>query len=274
MLEQVIGQQKFYQILTSFLKKHAYGSASYEDFVHSIEQDLASPTLCGTLTIREFVDDFLTQLKSPVVEINLTREGNIEIKQNDPRWNVPLFLNDGSLLWLLKDGSLCPNGLKFNAETLFNYRSYSFATFRYSPNYWRYLLSRDLTKIDELTLLGLANDLAGQASDQGHNSKQWDILLKGMIQKIFLDFKGNVSPYILDGMVHLDKAYFEPVLIQLAYRYASWNALELRNGHFSSQVLHKAVKYDIGDARDVAFVLFEQLIRNCGSLETLETCNR
>lgn len=123
--------------------------------------------MCGSLTIREVLDDYFTQSQVPIIEIDLDNNNDFIIKhkfQNN-KWNVPLFLNDKTIVWLLKNDSLCPPN-KLSFESILNYKSYSFSIMRYSLNYWNNLLEFDLSKIDGITLIGLVQSLDLQIKQQ------------------------------------------------------------------------------------------------------------
>lgn len=110
------------------------------------------------------MNDYFTQPHLPTIEADLNDKGSFIIKQFDNKWNVPLFLDNQTVIWLLKNGSLCPSPNAFNEPKMpvLNYKSYSFAIMKYSLSYWSKLLETDLTKTDESTLMGLIQDLDRQ----------------------------------------------------------------------------------------------------------------
>lgn len=115
------------------------------------------------------MNDYLTQPNTPIVFIDMDKNGKFKFTQKENRRNVPLFLNEKQVLWLLKNGSVCSSeSFNFDQQVLpiFNYKSYSFAALQYSLSYWNRLFKADLTKIDEVTLLGLVQDLKHQIKVQ------------------------------------------------------------------------------------------------------------
>ncbi|KAI6189441.1 hypothetical protein M3Y97_00008800 [Aphelenchoides bicaudatus] len=301
MLEAIIGVGKFQKILNNFIKRFAYRNANYSDFVSFVQKvnelnSINSTSLCGQLTIREVMDDYLTQTSIPIVSVDITNQGKFKLIQTRQtnKWNVPLFLNDHQIVWLLKNGSVCSSkSLNFDQEELliFNYKSYSFASFEYSLSYWERLIDADLTKIDELTLLGLIQDLERQIKQKRlhqrnrfkrhkkskknkKKSKKLKSMMQILIAQVFRQFDGNVLPQFIEYLKYLD-APTQRSLISLSYPHATWsNASTWREGHFSADILHLAVQFNVRDARTQAKNLFLQFVQDCKSFKQLETCNR
>lgn len=170
--------------------------------------------------------------------------GKFKFTQKEDKWNVPIFLKNEEILWLLKNGSLCSlKPIDFEQERLpiFNYKSFSFAAFQYSLGYWKRLLKSDLAKIDEITLFGLVQDLKQQIRVQRlivllhyvkflFRSRKLKPIFQQLLVQIFQQFKGRVLPHLVDDLQYLD-VQTQKSLVALAYPHAKWsNSSDWREG--------------------------------------------
>ncbi|KAI6230794.1 Peptidase [Aphelenchoides fujianensis] len=179
MTEAAVGPDVFLDALRLYLSEHMFGSADHLDLVRAFEEAAGNRTLCGDLTIREFLLDFLTQPGHPIVGVQLRGRtlGFAQSSSPSPadsasnssavRWNLPLFLwnpRDGveTTVWLLKNNSVCADdqaaferALRSPALVL-NRRGLTYARFVY-PNEMLAALLRE-ERLDDANLQGLMQD--------------------------------------------------------------------------------------------------------------------
>ncbi|KAI6170403.1 Thyrotropin-releasing hormone-degrading ectoenzyme [Aphelenchoides bicaudatus] len=191
MIEGVFGSEKFYAALKLYLETHKFGTATHEDLISAFEQTLKNQTLCGDLSIREFLNDFFLQTYFPVISIDVkNNEYRFEQKSaqlnDDGSWNVPMFVKELSslskstqIVWLLKNNSICSNTFKLKEDKQYNFNAEfrSFAKINETNKLWMKKLQSDFSGLNSLDKLGLV----GQACSE--NAASFNICLP-LVQKV------------------------------------------------------------------------------------------
>jgi aminopeptidase N len=165
MFERLLGSDDFFAALTNYLKNNKFGNADEISLISEFEKAKNNQNLCGNLEMRTIMTDFLRKPHHPVIFVS-TVDGYYQFDQTqgDNVWTVPIFaynLRTGEELvgYSLVNGSTCPDKwLKANDPYIFNYKSTTFARFRYDTNIINAILASNLGKLDDSTLLGLLLD--------------------------------------------------------------------------------------------------------------------
>ncbi|KAI6189462.1 hypothetical protein M3Y97_00011100 [Aphelenchoides bicaudatus] len=295
MFEFTFGQEVFRQALILFVETHKYSSVDEFDFIRAFEKVTGNATLCGNLTIREFMLDFIDQLYYPVVAVT---EVNQQIKLSQyssnhtqsTRWNIPLFihninLNETHLYWLLKNGELCSNNnapaLSSRYNYIFNHNYVSFLRIHYSPKLHQNLMKEDLSKLDEVAQLGITQDFSAFENvnagnlflklindSNGRLSSQLTFFIihhLGMKDAVFM----NTNEYDLFSKLHIRQ-------IETLLQHVVWEpSTDLRINNFNKAVLDYAITLDVGNVRKRLNDMFEEFRYNCTQKDVnLETCNQ
>ncbi|KAI6235511.1 PXA domain-containing protein [Aphelenchoides besseyi] len=229
MIEEVLGRPLFDHSLHIFLKQHAYKNAGYEDFIDALVQANKSPWICSTkLSLKDFVEPFLFLPQFPIIQVDY-KGGKYELKHQNAMWNIPVFISRGntntsSLIWILKDNSLCGDHriLVSNETLMFNQKFQTFAQFRFSRSLiYKYVSDPEI--FDDQLLAVVLYD------------KQSRSLQLPLIEK-FLEGRPIVYPTILDTIQDVLFDYFDGhipkkwrKLLERIYSQVSWsNVSDLR----------------------------------------------
>jgi alpha-tubulin suppressor-like RCC1 family protein len=112
--------------------------------------------LCGSITIRNFIEDYLFRSAYPILQIEPTPV-RVHFDQrssdgSDLKWNIPIFVrnlatSENELLWLRKDGSLCNNGTNrfrpdLNSTYSYNTKGRAFIRVEYLGDGWSKLIEK------------------------------------------------------------------------------------------------------------------------------------
>jgi aminopeptidase N len=195
----------------TYLKKFAFSNADMNDLIKVVSDNFNNVNLCGDLTYREFLLDFLTQPYYPVVTIEVSEElpaftqHSINSTRTD-RWNIPLFVwdsdsNKKQVYWLLRNGSLCyPSGVKEpTIGLIYNYEGRTFAQIQYSSTYWEDLVQLNYSNVDEQTIFGLLMDLTPDENLKTPSGA--NIVLNRFVKKVIADLNGLLPPQIIGHLL-------------------------------------------------------------------------
>ncbi|KAI6199011.1 Thyrotropin-releasing hormone-degrading ectoenzyme [Aphelenchoides besseyi] len=273
MIQLAIGSENFYKALNIYLKRNYLGNANEVLLTDAFEKALENQTLCGSLTIREVMNDFLLQPHFPEIFVDVTNESYViqqkSIAPNDTtKWNVPLFtfnLNtkEEMLVWLLKDGSICSKSpLNYPAVYLFNTHAASFARVRYSKFLWKKFWSMS-TDIDSVTLYGMLLDL----QKQPHIN--WKKVTDKVLNRFINGTTENFSSMLIDLYTKNDKDYVWEVLVSKI----DWSATSLYGRTFNFVVSWDAYILENARIQSEAKQFYDDLSVACQDLENLEKCN-
>ncbi|XP_074031259.1 glutamyl aminopeptidase [Leptinotarsa decemlineata] len=113
MLENVIGEEKFRLSIQKFLKKHAFGTATTNNFISVVEE------MSPEVNVRSFMESYLYQSKFPIIIVTTLENGTYVLKQGvcktidsakskGGRWTIPVtYITDQNtqpkLVWFDKD---------------------------------------------------------------------------------------------------------------------------------------------------------------------------
>ncbi|CAG9817272.1 unnamed protein product [Phaedon cochleariae] len=113
MLEDVIGEDKFRLAIQTYLKRHAFGTATTNDFIAAVEETVPD------VPLRSFLESFLYQNKFPIISVNRTADRTYILSQKvcevvaedkpwGQRWTIPVtYITDQNsspkLVWLDRD---------------------------------------------------------------------------------------------------------------------------------------------------------------------------
>ncbi|KAI6185661.1 hypothetical protein M3Y98_00047800 [Aphelenchoides besseyi] len=294
MIEATVGPQTFINALRLFLQEHAFATANHLDLIRAFEKATGNQTLCGDLTIREFLLDFFLQSYFPVVNIDL-RNRDLSFSQHSPqvaanstaRWNVPIFIWNSrdkvdTMIWLLKNNSICSNDRPAFSQALsslavvFNHRALTYARFKYPSTLIDNILSEGVDQLDDLTLLGLLQDSALTPDGlnifvnlmrNGKRKFGAEVAYSGLMllsnaRKLF---------YQTNELVLFEK--LESEMVTKLYEKANWEPKTSGDRAYSNQVMREAVRWGVLDSRAKASLLWSQLVEQCASLSDLERCN-
>jgi aminopeptidase N len=163
MIERMLGTADFFSALTNYLKNNQFGNADDNALITEFENVKNNQNLCGNLEMRTVMADFLKNPHHPIVFVFI-EDGYYKFYQDsDPIsvWTVPIFAynlrtGEESIGYSLVNQSTCPEKwLKADDPYIFNYKSTSFARFRYNINVLNSIISSNLSNLDDSTLLGL-----------------------------------------------------------------------------------------------------------------------
>nr|XP_023025406.1 glutamyl aminopeptidase-like [Leptinotarsa decemlineata] len=95
MLENVIGEEKFRLSIQKFLKKHAFGTATTNNFISVVEE------MSPEVNVRSFMESYLYQSKFPIIIVTTLENGTYVLKQGvcktidsakskGGRWTIPV----------------------------------------------------------------------------------------------------------------------------------------------------------------------------------------
>ncbi|CAG9831928.1 unnamed protein product [Diabrotica balteata] len=113
MLEDQIGHEKFREIIRKFLKKHAYHTATTNDFITVVEE------VVSDIPLRTFLESYLYQNKFPVLNVDIVDNSTYvvtqqicETVQQEPisstKWTIPISYqtdnsNESKRIWFHRE---------------------------------------------------------------------------------------------------------------------------------------------------------------------------
>lgn len=74
MIEFVIGEGAFQEVVRTFLKRHAYKTATTNDFISTIEE------IVPNMELRNFIESYLYQTRFPLINV-IGSDGRYVLKQ-------------------------------------------------------------------------------------------------------------------------------------------------------------------------------------------------
>ncbi|KAI6237783.1 Thyrotropin-releasing hormone-degrading ectoenzyme [Aphelenchoides besseyi] len=273
MIQLAIGSEKFYKALNIYLRRHYLGNANEVLLTDAFEEALENQTLCGSLTIREVMNDFLLQPHFPEIYVDIINHSYViqqkSIAPNDSnKWNVPLFTfnlktKEEMVVWLMKDGSICSKSpLNYPDVYLFNKNAGSFARVRYSRALRKKFWSMS-TDIDAVTLYGMLSDLRRQPETD------WEKIIDNTLNRFINTTTQNFSSSLLDLYTTNDKDYVWKVLISKI----DWSATSLYGRTFNLAVSFDALSLGDPKIQSQAEKFYNDLTVSCRDLDNLENCN-
>ena len=158
MIAHVIGKEAMRRAMHEYLVAHRYATATHEMLIEALEnasrgliesrrpcvlQSIDNKTLCGDLTLRQFLNEFFWKRSYPEVTVKASSEANsgkrLTFEQQPwnetlekTRWNIPLFVSgESEIFWLLKNNSIChkhrlSDGIVVANNAIVNYENRAF----------------------------------------------------------------------------------------------------------------------------------------------------
>ncbi|KAJ8937128.1 hypothetical protein NQ318_000623, partial [Aromia moschata] len=199
MLESIIGEEAFQKVVQRFLKTHAYGTVTTNDFITAIED------VVPEMNLRDFIESYVYQNRFPLIHVE-SGNGTFILKQQvcattakhtdfGQKWTVPITYitdknKDPKFVWFDKDMDSLTIAEPDAEWIILNPQGTGHYKVSLAANQWETITQRfqDLTPAERTTLIsdavysfrfGLAScSVVINMMKQVNNPKQWASFLE------------------------------------------------------------------------------------------------